>query len=132
MQNVNQPLGGTLTEVRRQRTARGLTQTKLAKTAGVSVVTIQRMEQHPRNRKTGISIESACAVARALEVELDALFPNTVLNYSQGRPVQSGGSYAIKTKTVHQTTYCPGCGTQVSVRERLAGQSDCCEAKLAL
>lgn len=131
MQHVNQPLGGTLTEVRRQRIKRGLTQKQLAEIAGIAPKTIHRMEQSPRDRKAGISIESACAVARALEVELDALFPNTVLNYNQGRPVQTGGSYTIKTKTVHETVVCPGCGTEVSIREQTENKSDCCEATLA-
>lgn len=118
-----------MTEVRRQRKARGLTQKALAEIAGIAPVTIYRMELDPRDRKGGISIDSACAVARALEVEVNVLFPNTVLNYYQGRPVQSGGSYA--TKTARKIESCPECGTQVSTRERYAGQSDCCEAKLA-
>ncbi|MBC7565226.1 helix-turn-helix transcriptional regulator [Candidatus Saccharibacteria bacterium] len=123
-------MGGTLTKVRSLRKEQGLTQVELAKASGISSITIIRMEMDPTKRRGGISIASACAVARTLGVELDVLFPNTVLNHTQGRPIQSGAEMTL-TGPIQIIATCPRCGTQVSNRERAAGSSECCEATLA-
>lgn len=118
MKYVNQPLGGTLTEVERLRKERGLTQQALARAAGVSATTISRME-HPPYR---ISIESACDVARALGIELGKLYQGGTISYGVGRPVRTGRPI---NKVKRAEARCITCGTFVSVRERIANTADC-------
>lgn len=119
-----------MTNVKSLRIKRGLKQAELAKASGLSKNTIGRMEMDPTKRRGGISIESACAVARTLGVDLDELFPNTVLNHTQGRPIQTGAD-RTPTRPIQIIATCPKCGTQVSASERVAGSSECCEATLA-
>jgi transcriptional regulator with XRE-family HTH domain len=117
-----------LTQVERLRTARRLTQNELAIAAGVSVNTIWRMEMSSSERKGGISIETACLVARALKVEVSDVFPNTELNYVQGRPAQTGGQRTAKAHP--KTMYCPKCKTTASSMAIEIGLSECCETEL--
>jgi len=131
--NVNRSHGGTLaeTEVQRLRKERGLSQQELATLAGFSINTVVRMETDPSRRKGGFSIASASAVARALEVRIEALFPNTVLNPTQGRPLMSGCSTGPIT-TIRDAPSCTDCGTQVSRQELADGISECCSAEIAV
>lgn len=119
-----------MTEVRRLRKERGLTQAELARIARLSQMTISRMEMSPDKRKGGISISSAVAVARALEVEIDVLFHNFVLNPTQGRPAHTGTKLNL-LKHVQLDIFCPKCNTKVSNLAAENGQSECCEAELA-
>ena len=119
-----------MTELERLRKERGLTKKALAETAQLSTHTIARMEMSPKERKGGISIASAVAVARVLDVDLETSFPNFVLNPTQGRPAGSGCSVNLRMP-VQLVVSCPGCGTQVSTRESVIGLSECCTAKLA-
>ena len=119
-------LGGKLTEVHRLRTKRGLTQKDLATLAGISAATVGNMEKSPSERKGGVSIDAACNVARALGVEVDVLFPNTVLSYTRGRPIQTG-TETRPVRIIKPKVFCPalGCNTEVSEHEVVTGFSEC-------
>jgi DNA-binding XRE family transcriptional regulator len=119
-----------LTEVRDLRIKRGLTQKKLALAADLSQATICRMEMSPRERKGGISLESAVSVARALEVDVLDLFRGFVLNPTQGRPAHTGAKLNL-IKHIRTTVVCPKCNMLVSLMDAAGGLSECCAASLA-
>jgi DNA-binding XRE family transcriptional regulator len=124
------PLGGKLTEVRRLRKERGLTQKELAIAADLSQATICRIEKNPRERKGGISLESAVSVARALDIDVTDLFRGFVINPTQGRPPHSGTKLNY-TKPIRISIVCPKCNTLVSLKDAADGLSECCSAALA-
>lgn len=121
-----------MTEVRRLRKDRGLTQVALAKAAQLSVATIQRMEQSPLKRKGGISISAAVAVARALEEEIDVVFNNFVLNPTQGRPAHTGASLN-PPKHIRPAAHCPNPSCNMELPNSACAGSECenCSASLA-
>jgi len=88
------------------------------------------MEATQEKRKGGISIGAASTVANALDVDISILFPNMVLNYTQGRPVQTGGTIT-DPKPIRIIAICTSCNQQVSAKEKIAEESECCSAPLA-
>jgi DNA-binding XRE family transcriptional regulator len=113
-----------LTEVRDLRIKRGLTQKKLALAADLSQATICRMEMSPRERKGGISLESA------VSVDVLDLFRGFVLNPTQGRPAHTGAKLNL-IKHIRTTVVCPKCNMLVSLMDAAGGLSECCAASLA-
>jgi hypothetical protein len=89
------------------------------------------MEIDWNERKGGISIDSACLVARAFGLEVSEVFPNTELSYNyQGRPAQSSGTTPNTKKSKRKHLTCPECGMEVSLVHE-SGRSECCGAKVA-
>jgi hypothetical protein len=87
------------------------------------------MELSPSKRKGGISISSAVAVARALEVEIEVLFHKFVLNPTQGRPAHTGTKLNL-LKHIQPNIFCPKCKTEASSMAIEIGLSECCETEL--
>lgn len=59
--------------IRKRRNELGLTQVQLAGLSGVDQTTISRLEQDAD--KGGVTLDVAQRLARALDVDLDTLFP---------------------------------------------------------
>jgi len=117
-----------LTEIERLRKARGLSKNELARKAGVATSTISRMETDPNELDGGIGIEAASLVAKALGEDVHKAFPDTTLNYTQGRPPQTGKP--IDRKRHMPMGLCEACGMSVSESERVKDVSECHEARV--